>query len=139
MHRPYELVLSPHASNGLAPEESREKIPTKMGKSSVMIKDGDIVIQESSALGEYILETYDPSSKSGLLPPTGDPKSRAKVRELIAAAEGTFMIHALAILYARWRLPKPAAEYLPEMEKPLSVNIHNDLNWLDSELSDGRE
>ena len=24
------------------------------------------------------------------------------------------------------------------MEKALSVNVHNDLNWLESELSDGR-
>lgn len=42
------------------------------------------------------------------------------------------------ILYARWRLPKPAAEYLPEMEKGLSANVHNDLNWLEDELSNSQ-
>ncbi|KAJ9614076.1 hypothetical protein H2200_002212 [Cladophialophora chaetospira] len=127
---PFELVASPRASNGLAPEEFKAKIPTKMGKSPV-IKDGDIVVQESSAIVEYICETYDTSNH--LIPK--DPKTRAKVREWIAAAEGTFMLHALAILYARWRIPSAAKEHLPEMESSLSVNVHNDLNWLESELS----
>ena len=52
---PYELESSPRASNGLAPAEFKEKIPTKMGKSPV-IKDGggdrEIVVQESSAIVE---------------------------------------------------------------------------------------
>ncbi len=37
------------------------------------------------------------------------------------------------LLYARWRIPKAASEHLPEMEKGLSPNIQNDLNWLESE------
>jgi len=48
---PYELVSSPRASNGLAPPAFKAKVPTKLGKSPV-IKDGDIVIQESSAIAE---------------------------------------------------------------------------------------
>ena len=48
---PYELVSSPRAPNGLAPDEFKAKIPTKMGKSPV-IKDGEIVVQESSAIVE---------------------------------------------------------------------------------------
>jgi len=48
---PYELVSSPRAPNGLAPPEFKAKIPTKLGKSPV-IKDGNIVIQESAAIAE---------------------------------------------------------------------------------------
>ena len=50
------------------------------------------------------------------------------------------MIHGLAILYARWRLPEPAksdGKTLPEMEKGLSKNIQGDLDWLESELKQG--
>lgn len=55
----------------------------------------------------------------------------------MSAAEGTFMIHALAILYARWRLPEAAKSSLPEMEKGLSVNVQGDLDWLEHELKSG--
>ncbi len=51
LNLPYELVSSPRASNGLASPEFKKKIPTTMGKSPV-IKDGDIVVQESSAIAE---------------------------------------------------------------------------------------
>ncbi|KAK7888049.1 hypothetical protein LTR67_009444 [Exophiala xenobiotica] len=129
---PYKVVSSPRASNGLAPPEFKAKIPTKLGKSPVIQDGNGIVIQESSAIAEYLCETYDTSSR--LLP--RDPAARAKVREWMAAAEGTFMLHGLAILYARWRIPKAASEYLPEMEKGLSPNIHNDLNWLEGEVQD---
>ncbi|KIX98445.1 uncharacterized protein Z520_05746 [Fonsecaea multimorphosa CBS 102226] len=134
LNLPYQLVSSPRAPNGLAPEEFKAQIPTRMGKSPV-IKDGDLVVQESAAIAEYLCETYDPQGR--LLPK--ERRARAKVREWMAAAEGTFMIHALAILYARWRLPKPAAQYLPEMEKGLARNVHNALNWLEAELADGRQ
>ncbi|EHY58497.1 hypothetical protein ABEF92_007759 [Exophiala dermatitidis] len=57
----------------------------------------------------------------------------------MAAAEGTFMIHGPAILYARWRIPEVARKYLPEMEKGLAPNVQSDLDWLETEPSDGRE
>lgn len=47
------------------------------------------------------------------------------------------MIHALAILYARWRLPEAAKASLHEMEKGLSVNVQKDLDWLENELKAG--
>jgi glutathione S-transferase len=95
-------------------------------------------ITKSSLLNNhyrYLLETY--GTDSFLLPPTSQPAARAKVREWMSAAEGTFMIHALAILYARWRLPEAAKSSLPEMEKGLSVNVQRDLDWLEDELKSG--
>ncbi|KIW80140.1 hypothetical protein Z517_06755 [Fonsecaea pedrosoi CBS 271.37] len=135
LNLPYHLVSSPRASNGLAPDEFKSQIPTRMGKSPV-IRDGDLVVQESAAIVEYLCETYDLQGR--LLPPPQERRARAKVREWMAAAEGTFMLHALAILYTRWRLPKAASTYLAEMEQGLAPNVHNDLNWLESELADGR-
>jgi glutathione S-transferase len=55
----------------------------------------------------------------------------------MSAAEGTFMIHALAILYARWSIPQAAKSNLPEMEKSLSANVQKDLDWLEDELKTG--
>jgi len=43
------------------------------------------------------------------------------------------------IHYARWHIPAAAKSHLPELEQGLSANVHNDLNWMESELSDGRE
>lgn len=61
---------------------------------------------------------------------------RAKVREFIAAAEGTFLMHALAVLYARLQMPEPAKTdgTLDKLESGLSKNVHNDFNWLEYEL-----
>ena len=83
----------------------------------------------------YLCETYDPSHR--LIPQ--EPKSRAKVRVWIAAAEGTFMVHGLSVLYARWQMPEKgkADGTLDEMEKKLSVNVQKDLDWLEEELKSG--
>jgi len=48
------------------------------------------------------------------------------------------MLHSLAILYARWTIPDSVKSSLPEMEASLSRNVHNNLDWLEFELSDGR-
>lgn len=83
----------------------------------------------------YICENYDPTHR--LIPQ--DRAARAKVREWIAAAEGTFMIHGLAVLYARWQMPEAGRtpEILGEIEKKLSTNVHKDFDWLESELEKG--
>lgn len=78
----------------------------------------------------YLIQTYD---KSHALLPT-DPSVRWKAYEWLHASEGTFALHALAILYTRWQLPEPAQAHLPEMEKKLSANVHNDLNWIENTL-----
>jgi len=47
------------------------------------------------------------------------------------------MIHALAILYVRWRMPSPQKTdgTLAAIERGLSVNVQNDLDWLEAELN----
>jgi glutathione S-transferase len=48
---------------------------------------------------------------------------------------GTFMIHGLAVLYARWQMPEAGKIHiLPELEKKLSVNVQTEFDWLESEL-----
>ncbi|OAL24640.1 hypothetical protein AYO22_05429 [Fonsecaea multimorphosa] len=127
LNLPYQLVSSPRAPNGLAPEEFKAQIPTRMGKSPV-IKDGDLVVQESAAIAEPSAPQRAPSSgkSQGM-----DGCRRGDVHDPRSRGE--------QILYARWRLPKPAAQYLPEMEKGLARNVHNALNWLEAELADGRQ
>lgn len=85
----------------------------------------------NSLLLSYLLETYD----QGKLLPT-DPIIRSKVRQWIHAAEGTFMVHGLAILYARWMISEPAKSdgTLDKLEEGMSVNVQKDLDWLEKEL-----
>lgn len=85
-----------------------------------------------NAATSYILDNYD--SKHELLPT--DQKERVQVREWLHAAEGTFMLHGLAILYARWKIPDGAKEYLAEMEEGMSGNIRNDMNWIEGVLKE---
>ena len=68
-----------------------------------------------------------------------DEKKREKVRAWIHAAEGTFLLHALAITYARWFSPQSVKDSgeLKELEKGLAVNVGKDLDWLESELKAG--
>lgn len=79
----------------------------------------------------YLLETYD---QGKLLP--ADPVARSKVRQWIHAAEGTFMVHGLAILYARWKISEPAKSdgTLDKLEQGMSVSVQKDLDWLENEL-----
>lgn len=130
---PYDLVSSPRSKAGVGPQEFRDKIPAPLKKSPT-IKDGDLVVQESGAIVEYVCETYD--AAGSLLP--NDTALRCQTYEWLHAAEGTFMLHALAILYARWKLPAAAGQYLPELEQGLSANVHNDLNWIETALKEQR-
>ena len=50
---PYKVVVHPRASNGLAPQELKDAIPAILKKSPT-ITDGNIVLQESGAISEYV-------------------------------------------------------------------------------------
>jgi glutathione S-transferase len=127
----YEVICADRAPNGLAPPEFKSQIPHPLGKSPT-IKDGAVVVSESGAILEYLCETYDKESK--FLP--ADPAIRANVRQWLHAAEGTFMTHGLAILYARWQMPEEGKGMLKGMEERLSKNVRNDLGWLEGTLKD---
>lgn len=45
-------------------------------------------------------------------------------------------MHAIAILYMRWRMPEAGQSLLPELENGLSNNVKNDFNWLETELKE---
>lgn len=46
------------------------------------------------------------------------------------------MLHALAILYTRWKIPEAAKPHLPEMEKNMSPNVQNDFRWIEGALKE---
>ncbi|KAK8253106.1 glutathione S-transferase C-terminal-like protein [Phyllosticta capitalensis] len=126
----YDLKFFDRQTNYLASKEARAAVGTPMGKFPT-IKDGDEVIMESGAITQYLCEKYDKSAR--LIP--SDPASRIKVLEWMHAAEATFMLHSLAIVYARWNYLKEAPpEGLAQMETGMSRNVENDFRWIEGEL-----
>ena len=111
-----------------APSNYKEVSGNPLGKSP-FLRDGPVEVGESGAICEYLCQKYD---KEGRLMGKADEQDRAKVLEWVHAAEGTFAIHALAILYARWMV---APEAFAAAEKGLSANVLKDLDWLDAELA----
>ncbi|CAO2657778.1 Nn.00g039040.m01.CDS01 [Neocucurbitaria sp. VM-36] len=135
LHLDYTVKFSDRV-NQRAPEEFKTASRNPLGKFPT-IQDGDLTVYESGAISDYLCETYD---KQGTLLPH-DPQQRVKVRQWVHAAEATFALHALAILYARWSIPSTAPPgTLEATEAGMSANVQNDLSWLESELemSEGR-
>ena len=90
-------------------------------------------MEAHSNVDRYLCEKYD---KDHRLIPTESAR-RIKVLQWIHASEATFMLHSLAITYTRWNIPEHGKQNgdLEAMEKGLSVNVQNDLDWLETELS----
>jgi glutathione S-transferase len=78
----------------------------------------------------YLCETYDKEGK--LLP--ADPAQRVKALRWLHAAEATFALHAIGILYVRWNGEK-YPEAIATIEEGMSKNVQKDLAWLEQELS----
>jgi glutathione S-transferase len=80
-----------------------------------------------------LIEKYDKSQK---LIGGQDEAKRNRVRTFIHAAEGTFMVHCLAITYARWFAPESmkSSGDLKKLEEGVAINVGKDLGWLNSEL-----
>jgi|SRR5690242_14454581 len=89
------------------------------------------LIFDHSRFPSYLCDTYD---KEGKLVPK-DAKEKIKVLQWVHAAEATFALHGLAILYARWNMKDAPEDLLEAAEKGMSVNVQNDMSWLESELS----
>jgi glutathione S-transferase len=128
---PYETHFYPRVNNK-APASFKQDSGNPLGKAPVL-KDGNLTLTESGAITEYLVDKYD---KQGQLMGGGDEKRQEKIRAWIHAAEGTFLLHALSITYARWFSPKSVQDSgeLTELEKGLAINIGRDLDWLESEL-----
>lgn len=84
-------------------------------------------------MNRYLCEKYDKNNK--LIPK--EIEARIKVLQWVHAAEATFALHGLATLYTRWTAPDHCKTNgdLEVMEHKQAVNIQNDLNWLETELS----
>ncbi|KAF2709744.1 glutathione S-transferase [Pleomassaria siparia CBS 279.74] len=132
LHQDYNLKFFDRMSNMKAPDEFKSGCGNALGKAP-SLQDGDVTVFESGAITEYLCEKYDEENR--LMP--RDAKERVKVLQWIHASEATFMLHALAITYARWNVPAHCKDNgdLAAMEKGMSANVQNDLEWLESELS----
>jgi glutathione S-transferase len=87
-----------------------------------------ILLKQSFSLKRYLCDTYDTSHR--LLPAVGDPK-RYAVLQWVHAAEATFALHSISVMYARWHQKSGDPK---ETEIGLSKNIQNDLDFLNAEL-----
>lgn len=96
-----------------------------MGKAPVLV-DGELVVQESGAITEYLLDKYDTLNQ--LLPLS--PSSRTKCQTYIHAAEGTFLLHGLVPFYISLASASAASELHPQLVEAAG----KDMEWLESEL-----
>ncbi|KAL5114944.1 hypothetical protein ACEQ8H_007191 [Pleosporales sp. CAS-2024a] len=125
----YDVVFS-ERENQKAPEDFKLASGNPLGKFPTL-KDGKLTIGESGAINDYLCETYD---KQGKLLPT-DAAQRVKVRQWVHAAEATFALHALAILYMRWHVKDVSQDAMEAAEERMAANVQNDMSWLETELS----
>ena len=106
----------------LAPPELLAIHP--LGKSPVM-QDGDLILPESGAIIEYLLERY---GEGRLAPKPGTPEH---IRYLywMHFAEGTMMLHLVSRLYMT-----RVGEAAKTMQGRIEVMINNELNLVQEEL-----
>ena len=110
------------ARTNLAPPELRSVHP--LGKSPV-IRDGDLVLAESGAIVEYLVERHGNGS---LMPPRGTPE-HVRYLHWMHFAEGTIMLHLLARLYLS-RVGEPAKALQARVEGM----IGDELDLVEAEL-----
>ncbi len=106
----------------LAPPELRAIHP--LGKSPVM-QDGDLILPESGAIIEYLLERY---GEGRLAPRAGTPE-RVRYLYWMHFAEGTMMLHLVSRLYLT-----RVGEAAKAMQERVEVMIGNELDLVEKEL-----
>ncbi|KAK4986109.1 hypothetical protein LTR66_007964 [Elasticomyces elasticus] len=124
----YDVKFS-ERENRVAPASFKQSSGNPLGKFPTL-KDGDMTLYESGAISQYLCETYD---KSYQLLPTTQP-ARNSVTQWVHAAEATFFMHAIGILYTRWSDADAAA--IEKVEARMSVNVQKDMDWLEAELNE---
>jgi len=155
LHLPYDLKFSPRLDRfKAAPPEFKSSSGNPLGKFPTLTdSSNNVTVHESGAITDYLLSIYDSNSSDKEAGQQGDKKSlglagknvqeRAQIATWIHASEGTFMLHALSILYATWNLSpsfiSSNQSAIDAMIAGMSVNVQKDLDWLESELSDGRD
>jgi glutathione S-transferase len=110
-----------------------------LGKSPT-IHDGDIVVQESGAIVDYLCEAYPNKNESEpLIPPMSSMAARAKVREFMHLAEGTFMVHSYPA-FVTSRLPGNLKESkdIHDFRIITTKKVYQDLDWLEEYLAEAK-
>ena len=106
----------------LAPPELLAIHP--LGKSPVM-QDGDLILPESGAIIEYLLERY---GEGRLAPRLGTPE-RVRYLYWMHFAEGTMMLHLVSRLYLT-----RVGEAAKAMQERVEVMIKKELDLVENEL-----
>ena len=110
------------ARTNLAPPELRAIHP--LGKSPV-IQDGDLLLAESGAIIEYLVERY---GKGQLVPRRGTPE-HVRYLHWLHFAEGTFMLHLVGRLYLT-----RVGEAAKAIQGRVEVMIQAELDLVEAEL-----
>jgi len=114
--RDAETNLAPPSLKGIHP----------LGKSPV-VRDGELLLYESGALVEYVLDRYG----EGRMAPAPSSPEYLRYRQLMHFAEGSAMTPVLLKLYLS-RLGEAADPLLPRVH----AEIDNNFGFLDAELGD---
>jgi len=110
------------AKTNLAPPELRAIHP--LGKSPV-IQDGDLLLSESGAIVEYLVEHY---GAGRFVPQRGTPE-HVRYLHWIHFAEGTIMLHLVARLYLT-----RVGEAAKTMQARVETMIRAELDLVEAEL-----
>lgn len=122
----YEIVpYQRDAVTRLAPPELKAIHP--LGKSPV-ITDGGLVVAESGAIVEYLVEAY---GKGTLVAPRGTPAQKVAYHHWMHFAEGSAMLPFLLGLYLG-RLGEGGAPVMPRVMS----EIMNHLGYMEAALGD---
>jgi len=128
------------AKTMLAPPELAAVHP--LGKSPV-ITDGDLVVAESGAIIEYLLETYGAQAPQPLKPAAGTPEAR-RFTYWMHFAEGSAMSPLLMkLVFARIRtapmpfFAKPIARAIARQVESsfIDPNLKRHADWIEHELA----
>ena len=121
---PYELVsYERDPATFRAPDSLKSLNP--LGKAPT-VEDGDLVIAESGAIIEYVVETYG----NGRLAPAKGERERSKYLEWLHFAEGSAMFPILVVL-----LGKMTGDTSGGVQDFVRPELEKTLNYLASALS----